>query len=154
MIQHFDLRDVVLSDGRVTVRPARKGDEEILLRWFDPEDAVDRCEVRVVEEFTIWPFIITTSDGEAGFAQAWITTEGEGGLELFVANDVRRHGIGTAAIRLLARHLRDDLHWKRIAVEPRANDEASIACYTKAGFVDRGARRDDGDHVHIILQWP
>lgn len=153
MIQRFDLRDVVLSDGHVIVRPASKRDEALLLRWFPQEDAEGRCEVRVVDEFTIWPFIIAEGEAEAGFAQVWITTVGTGGLEFFIVPEFRRRGIATAVSRLLARHLRDDLRWQRITLEPHSDDAAAISCFTKAGFVDRGARRDDGDHTHIILEW-
>lgn len=154
MIQHFDLRDVELNDERITIRSAHKIDEEILLRWFDPQDAIDRCELRVVDEFTIWPFIIVKRGEEAGFLQAWITTLGTGGLEIFVAPHVRRHGVATAALALMAANLRERLGWKRITIEPHADDAAAIACCVKAGFLDRGARRDDGDHAHIIMEWP
>lgn len=154
MIQHFDLRDVALSENRITIRSAHKEDEELLLRWFDPEDAIDRCEVRVIEEFTIWPFIVIEPSGAAGFAQAWMTAGGTGGLEVFVAAEFRRRRVATAALRLLSVCLREKAGWKRITIEPHMGDDAAIACCRKAGFVDRGARRDDGDHTHIILEWP
>ena len=153
MIQHFDLCDVALHDGAVTVRSADKSDEAILLRWFPEEDAVDRCELRVVDEFTIWPFIIMDGDAGAGFLQMWRTAAGVGGLEIFIAPEHRRQGIATRALALAAHYLRKHLGWEKITIEPHTDDDAAIACFEKAGFRDNGLRRDDGDHAHMILEW-
>lgn len=154
MIQHVDLRDVVLRDGRVTIRSAHQQDEALLRAWFPDDDASERAELRVVDEFTIWPFVLMEDVNDAGFLQVWRIPDGTAGLEFFVAPAFRRRRLACVASALMARHLRDDLGWKRITVEPHSDDEISIACFTKAGFVDRGARRDDGDHTHVILEWP
>lgn len=110
--------------------------------------------MRVIDEFTIWPFIILQNSSAAGFAQVWRTTGGTGGLEFFVAPEYRRRRIATAASAMLAKHLRAKLGWTRITLEPHTDDDAAISCFAKAGFVDSGARRDDGDHAHMILEWP
>jgi RimJ/RimL family protein N-acetyltransferase len=54
----------------------------------------------------------------------------------------------------MARHLRERLCWGKVTIEPHSDDERAIACFEKAGFEDRGERRDDGDHTHVILEWP
>ncbi len=154
MIQHFDLRDVELRDGRVTIRSAKQRDEAVLRTWFPDSDEAGRTDVRVIDEFTIWPFIIMEDANDAGFFQVWRIPDGTVGLEPFVAPAFRRRRIALTASALMARHLRDKLGWERITVEPHSDDKAGIACFTKAGFVDRGARRDDGDHTHTILEWP
>jgi RimJ/RimL family protein N-acetyltransferase len=154
MIQHVDLREIVLRDGRVTIRSAHVADEELLRAWFDDPDAAQRAHLRVVDEFTIWPFVIMEDVNEAGFLQVWRTPDETAGLEIFVAAPFRRRRLARIASALMARHLRRDLGWRRITVEPHAGDDGAIACFTQAGFVDRGARRDDGDHTHIILEWP
>ncbi len=153
MIQHFDLREIVLHDGDVTIRPCSATDATILKRWFG-DDGIDRSAYRVVDEFTIWPFIIEASSANAGFLQVWRTNENVGGLEIFIAPEHRRKGVAERALCLAARHLREDLGWGEITIEPHSDDEPAIACFKKAGFVDRGERRDDGDHTHVILQWP
>jgi aminoglycoside 6'-N-acetyltransferase len=86
--------------------------------------------------------------------QAWRTTNGVAGIEIFVAPNFRRRGIASTALGLIARHLRDGLGWPKVTIEPHSDDEPAIACFKRAGFLDRGERRDDGDHTHIILEWP
>jgi aminoglycoside 6'-N-acetyltransferase len=154
MIQHFDLRGLVLRDERVEIRSANERDEDLLHAWFDDPDARQRAHMRVVDEFTIWPFVIMEDVNDAGFLQVWRVPDGTAGLEVFVAPPFRRRRLARIASALMARHLRDDLGWRRITVEPHADDDAAVACFVQAGFVDRGERRDDGDHSHVILEWP
>lgn len=154
MIQHFDLHDLTLQGEGIIVRAARESDEATLREWFSSEDARARSEIRRVDEFTIWPFMIEQGGVHAGFAQVWRTTIGTAGLEFFVAPEFSSRAVMTAAAALLASHLRDNLGWEKITVEPHSDDESAIASFQKAGFVDKGERRDDGDHMHIILEWP
>jgi RimJ/RimL family protein N-acetyltransferase len=153
MIQHFDLRDVTLHDGDLEVRPCTSNDEATLVKWF-AQDGIDRWQLRVVDEFTIWPFMILANGTDTGFLQVWRTNGGVGGLEIFVVPQQRREGIASRTLRLIANYLRDKLGWHKITIEPHADDEAAIRCYERAGFLDFGERRDDGDHTHIILEWP
>lgn len=125
----------------------------MLTLWF-AQDALDRWQIRTVDEFTIWPFIAEFENREAGFLQVWRTRAGVGGLEIFVAPEYRRHGVALRVLQLTARYLRSELRWPQVTIEPHGEDAAAIACFRKAGFVDSGKRRDDGDHTHVILEWP
>lgn len=146
---------IVLSEGDVSIRPCRAGDAESLKIWFpDDGNAENRVDIRVVDEFTIWPFTILQHGQNIGFMQAWRMTNGTAGLEIFIAPEFRRRAAATRALGLMARHLRESLRWNKITIEPHDDDVRGIACCTKAGFVDRGERRDDGDHRHVILEWP
>lgn len=142
-----------LERRRNHLRSCDVTDAATLSRWFG-EDATAWCGVRVMDEFTMWPFITVFRGERAGYLQAWRTTGGVAGLEIFIAPDRRRRGLGARALRLLARHLRAALGWDKITIEPHSDDEPAIACYQKAGFYDAGERRDDGDHTHVILEWP
>ncbi|HKU66434.1 MAG TPA: GNAT family N-acetyltransferase [Candidatus Baltobacteraceae bacterium] len=153
MIQHFDLCETALIDGDVSIRPCDAYDAATLAQWFR-DDGVDRGQLRIVGEFTIWPFMVTLRGIDAAFLQAWRTTNGAGGLEIFVAPDYRRRHIAIRALKRMARHLRSELGWEKITVEPHSDDDMAIRCFEKAGFRDLGERRDDGDHTHIILEWP
>lgn len=153
MMQHFDLRETTLNDGDVSIRPCDEHDASRLRQWFS-DDGIDRWQLRVVDEFTIWPFMIAFDGVDAGFLQAWRMTNGVAGLEIFVAPEYRRRGIAVRALGAMARHLREGLRWEKVTIEPHSDDGHAIACFAKAGFEDRGERRDDGDHTHVILQWP
>lgn len=153
MIRDLAFSGTHLSDGIVTIRPCGETDAAILALWFS-NDAVDRWKIRIVGEFTIWPFIVAFENREAAFLQVWRTSAGTGGLEIFVAPECRRHGVALRALPLIAGYLRSELHWPHVTIEPHSDDAAAIACFKKAGFVDNGKRRDDGDHTHVILEWP
>jgi len=153
MMQHFDLRETTLNDGDVSIRPCDEYDAATLGKWFS-DDGIDRWQLRTVDEFTIWPFMIALDGTDAGFLQTWRMTNGTAGLEIFISPDYRRRGIAARVLRLMARHLREALRWEKVTIEPHSDDAPAIACFTKAGFEDRGVRRDDGDHTHIILEWP
>lgn len=155
MIQHFDLREIVLNDADVTIRPCSARDVATLKNWFpDEPDQAHHVDVREIEEFTTWPFMISHDDADAGFLQTWRMTNGTGGLEIFIAPEHRRKGVAARALRLMARFLRERLRWRKVTIEPHDGDPRGIACCEKAGFIDAGERRDDGDHSHIIFVWP
>jgi RimJ/RimL family protein N-acetyltransferase len=153
MIQHFDLRETRLADKEVSVRPCVDHDAAMLAQWF-PNDGINRSELRIVDEFTIWPFMIAVDGVDAGFLQVWRTANGVGGLEIFIAPQYRRRRAAVRALRAMAQHLRDALRWQKITIEPHSDDEPAIRCFKSAGFRDCGERRDDGDHAHVILEWP
>lgn len=154
MIQDFEYNRTHLSDRVVTIRPCSERDVTTLTQWFSHEGTGDRWKIRTVEDFKIWPFIVVFENRAAAFLQVWRTSAGAGGLEIFVAPDSRRRGVALRALRLMARYVRSELRWPDVAIEPHGDDEAAIACFKKAGFVDNGKRRDDGDHTHVILEWP
>ncbi len=54
--------------------------------------------------------------------------------------DHRRHGYGAAIVRTLLRHAKD-AHLESVSLEVRASNEAAIALYRAAGFVEVGRRK-------------
>lgn len=69
-------------------------------------------------------------------------------IDIFVDPDVHGRGIGTDAVRTLARHLVDDRGHHRLVIDPAADNAVAIACYSAVGFkpvgIMRGYERDVG----------
>jgi aminoglycoside 6'-N-acetyltransferase len=80
-----------------------------------------------------------------GFAQ-WCSEEETtirfAGLDLFLDPAVHRRGLGLETVRVLCAHLIDDHGFHRIQADPEAENEASIACFRKAGFRPVGVLRN------------
>jgi aminoglycoside 6'-N-acetyltransferase len=62
-------------------------------------------------------------------------------IDIYLSPDVHGRGLGTDAVRTLARHLINDHGHHRLEIDPAVNNEAAIRCYTKVGFRPVGIRR-------------
>jgi len=62
------------------------------------------------------------------------------GIDISVHPDFHGRGVGTDAIRALARHLLESGH-HRLTIDPAASNEAAIRVYTKLGFRPVGVLR-------------
>ena len=84
-------------------------------------------------------------DGEvAGMIQYHEETDEEfrhAGIDVFLGSDYHGGGLGTDAVRTLARHLIDDLGHHRLVIDPAAHNERAIRCYEKVGFKRVGVLR-------------
>ena len=63
------------------------------------------------------------------------------GVDLFLGPSFQGRGLGTDAIRTVARHLFDDRGHHRLTIDPSATNERAIATYTKVGFRPIGRMR-------------
>jgi aminoglycoside 6'-N-acetyltransferase len=63
------------------------------------------------------------------------------GMDLFLDPSAQRRGIGTDSVRTLARYLIEELGHHRLVIDPAADNEAAIRCYSKAGFKPVGIMR-------------
>ena len=63
------------------------------------------------------------------------------GIDVAVHPDWCDRGLGTDAVRTLARQLFDELGHHRIVIDPRATNRRAIASYRKVGFRDVGVMR-------------
>ncbi|MEV0451863.1 GNAT family protein [Streptomyces sp. NPDC050600] len=79
------------------------------------------------------------------------------GIDLYLDPSVHGKGLGTDAVRTLARHLVDDLGHHRLVIDPAADNVAAIRCYEKAGFRPVGVMRqyerdtDGGWHDGLLM---
>lgn len=77
-------------------------------------------------------------------------------IDIYIDPAVHGRGLGTDAVRTLARHLISDHGHHRIVIDPAADNEAAIRCYGKAGFRPVGIMRQyergpDGDWHDSLL---
>ncbi|MBT2400840.1 GNAT family N-acetyltransferase [Streptomyces sp. ISL-100] len=63
-------------------------------------------------------------------------------IDIYLDPEVHGRGLGTDAVRTLARHLITDLGHHRIVIDPAADNAAAIRCYTKVGFRPVGIMRE------------
>lgn len=63
------------------------------------------------------------------------------GIDLFLDPAAHGKGLGTDAVRTLARHLIDDLDYHRLVIDPAADNTTAIRCYAKVGFRPVGIMR-------------
>lgn len=62
-------------------------------------------------------------------------------MDIYVDAEVHGQGVGSDAVRTLARHLVDEKGHHHITIDPAADNQAAIACYRKVGFRDVGILR-------------
>lgn len=63
------------------------------------------------------------------------------GIDLFLGTAWQGQGLGSDAVRTLARHLVRDRGHHRITIDPAAGNERAIRCYERVGFKRVGTMR-------------
>jgi aminoglycoside 6'-N-acetyltransferase len=64
------------------------------------------------------------------------------GIDIFLTTSRHSKGLGTEAIRLLARHLFEERGHHRLTIDPAADNAAAIRAYEKVGFRSVGIMRN------------
>ena len=80
----------------------------------------------------------------AGMIQHYEETDQEyrhAGMDLFLGAPYHGRGLGTDAVRTMARHLMYDRGHHRLVIDPAAGNLRAIRCYEKAGFRRVGVMR-------------
>ena len=142
---------VVLRGKRVLLRPGRPEDADRLFQIRN-EPEVSRWWGSVgIEEEISEEFI----EAEAGFV---IEAEGEvvdaiqyheenepmyrhAGMDIYLTTSRHGQGLGTEAIRLLARHLFEERGHHRLTIDPAADNTTAIRAYERVGFRRVGIMR-------------
>jgi aminoglycoside 6'-N-acetyltransferase len=147
---------VELRGDRVVLRPLEEGHAERLAELgADPEVArwwpgLTREHVlakarREGEEADVTCFAILAGGEVAGLIQHWEETDEDfrhAGIDVFLGAPFHGQGLGTDAVRTLARHLVRDLGFHRVVIDPAAANERAIRAYEKAGFKRVGVMRE------------
>lgn len=63
------------------------------------------------------------------------------GIDIYLDSAVHGRGLGTDAVRTLARHLVGNHGYHRLEIDPALENTAAIHCYMKVGFRPIGIRR-------------
>ncbi|MFN2518886.1 MAG: GNAT family N-acetyltransferase [Jatrophihabitantaceae bacterium] len=157
-----------LSGSLVRLQPATRdhipalaairGTPEVHAHWRGGEDLV----AAVTEDFDepdSKPYVIELDGQVVGWIQ-WSAEEEpdyrHANIDIYLDPAVHGRGLGTDAVRTLARHLIDDHGHHRIEIDPAA-DNAAIRCYLKVGFrpvgiLRRSERGNDGTwHDDLLM---
>jgi aminoglycoside 6'-N-acetyltransferase len=147
------LQVTTLSGAVVVLRLATRDDipalvairetPEVFEHWRGGTDLQAAVEEDFAEEGST-NYVIELDGRVVGWIQ-WAAEEEpdyrHASIDIYVDPRVHGQGIGTDAVRTLARHLFDDHGHHRITIDPAATNEAAIRCYTKVGFLPVGITR-------------
>ena len=111
-------------------------------RWGEPEEEKLQGKAAGTDECTVFAIEL---DGEVvGLAQYHEEDDPmyrHAGIDLFLSEHVQGQGLGTDAVRTMARHLVRDRGHHRLVIDPAADNTAAIRAYEKAGFKPVGVMR-------------
>ena len=97
------------------------------------------------EEADVVCFAIVVDGEVAGMIQYHEETDADfrhAGIDLFLGAPYHGRGLGTDAVRTMARHLVRDLGHHRVVIDPAAANERAVRAYEKAGFRRVGVMRE------------
>jgi len=142
-----------LQGAIVRLRPVRADDvapladllaHPAVARWWPGYDAERvRRETLHADDGTV-SFVIEAEGRVAGLIQYWEETEPDyrhAGIDIALHPDWHGRGLGTDALRTLARHLFDTVGHHRIVIDPAAGNERAISVYQRVGFRPVGIMR-------------
>ena len=142
-----------LRGGRVILRPLVPADRDALLDVLRDPSVVAIWDTRGPEHsadellagdtgWTVWAIEV---DGEfAGSIQATEELDEDyrhAGIDIFVSSRFQGRGLGSDALRTLARHLLDVRGHHRLTIDPAASNERAIRTYERVGFRRVGVMR-------------
>jgi aminoglycoside 6'-N-acetyltransferase len=141
---------LVLNGPRVVLRPARTDDvDELLSILREPEVARrwGRFERRDVEDQFVGDakvFVIEVEGDVVGAIQYGEEDDPmyrHASIDILLTTTRHNQGIGSEAIRVLAKHLIADRDHHRLTIDPAADNHAAIRAYEKVGFSKVGVMR-------------
>lgn len=143
----------ILRGTLVTLRPATqedipalaaiRGTPEVFARWRGGDDLAGEVATELEDPETE-TFAVDVGGKVIGAVQWYANNDDEyrhAGMDLYLDPSVHGVGLGTDAVRTMARHLVRDRHYHRLIIDPAADNAAAIRCYTKVGFRPVGTMR-------------
>ncbi|MGB3682724.1 MAG: GNAT family protein [Rubrobacteraceae bacterium] len=141
----------VLRGARVLLRPGRPGDADALVRIRNEPGVARWWGVDNIEEIgegfigTDEVFVIAVDGEVVGGIQYGEEDDPmyrHANVDIFLTTSRHGEGLGTEAIRVLARHLFEERHHHRLTIDPAADNVAAIRAYEKVGFRRIGVMRE------------
>ncbi|MEV6345664.1 GNAT family protein [Actinoplanes sp. NPDC051851] len=121
-----------MTESDAPALAAIRATPEVYERWGDGDDSGS-------------PRLAVVHDGRVVGAVQWHEEDDPGyrhaGIDIYLDPAVHGRGLGTDAVRTLARYLIHDLGHHRLVIDPAADNHAAIRCYTKVGFRPVGIMR-------------
>ncbi|MET1231358.1 MAG: GNAT family protein [Candidatus Limnocylindrales bacterium] len=142
-----------LPGERITLRPLGDDDraeirrileDPTVARWWGPGDVGTRLEEWFADDGTV-RFAVELAGRVVGTVQFHEENEPDyrhAGLDIFLDREHQGQGLGSDALRTLARYLIDVRGHHRLTIDPSAANERAIRAYTKVGFRPVGVMRD------------
>src|SRR5882757_4689534 len=137
----------VLIGKRVTLRPGRPGEAEVLHRiraepsvtcwWGEPEPLAEIAEMLAAAPTGEVMLVVEVDHGVAGaiqYAEEHDPNYRHAGIDIFLSGDMQGQGIGSEAVWLLARFLIEERKHHRLTIDPAAANTRAIRCYERVGF--------------------
>ena len=116
----------------------------VLGRWPVADDGL-AAEITADIDGDDLELLAVELDGEVIGAIQWSAEEDpmyrNAGIDIYLDPSVHDRGLGTDAVRTLARHLVHDLGHHRLVIDPSADNAPAIRCYEKVGFKPVGIMR-------------
>ena len=142
----------MLHGDQVTLRPVTQDDVEPLVVLFGvpevaewwPGENLPRLQARLDSPDEGVGLVIEVNGQLIGFVQYFEEEDPDyrhATIDITLHPDWTNRGLGTDALRTLARHLIDDLGHHRITIDPTVSNARAIASYRKVGFRDVGVMR-------------
>ena len=141
---------VVLRGERVLLRPGRPEDAERLLRIRNEPGVLKWWGYAAIEEIreefieVEEGFVIEADGSVVGAIQYHEENEPmyrHAGMDIFLTTSRQGEGLGTEAMRLLARYLFEEHGHHRLTIDPAAENSAAIRAYERVGFRAVGIMR-------------
>ena len=143
----------ILHGNQVTLRPATPADipalaairstPEVYARWRGGDDLPAAVAEDLAEPGS-QSFAVEYADRVVGAIQ-WSAEEEpdyrHASIDVYLDPAVHGRGLGTDAVRTLARHLIEDHSFHRLVIDPAADNAAAVRCYRKVGFRPVGIMR-------------
>jgi aminoglycoside 6'-N-acetyltransferase len=158
-----------LQGALVTLRPALPADipalalirqtPEVYQWWRGGSDLIAAIEDDMNEE-GVSAYVIEVDDRVVGWIQTQAETDADyrhASIDIYVDPAVHGRGIGTDAVRTLARHLIVEDGHHRVIIDPAVDNAAAIRAYSKVGFRPVGVMRqyergaDDSWHDNLLM---
>jgi aminoglycoside 6'-N-acetyltransferase len=143
-----------LHGDRIVLRPLTEADAPRIVelgadpdvaRWWPGltlEHVLDKARR---EDDGAVVFAITAGGEVAGMIQYFEETDEDyrhASIDVFLGTPFHGRGLGTDAVRTMARHLVRDRGHHRLTIDPAAANARAIRCYEKAGFKRVGVMRE------------
>jgi aminoglycoside 6'-N-acetyltransferase len=137
----------------VSLRPATADDIPALAsiratpevyRWWRGEGDMESAVAEDLADEEANTFVVEHEGRVVGAIQWSAESEPDyrhASIDIYLDPQVHGRGLGTDAVRTLARHLVADQGFHRLVIDPAANNAAAIACYSKVGFRPVGVMR-------------
>ncbi len=144
----------VLQGGLVRLRPAVVADRDAVAallaqpsvrRWWNPGEPLALADEWLEADEDTGVFAIETGGrvvGSIQFAEEPDPNYRSAGIDVFLGEEAQDRGLGTDAIRTLARWLMEVRGHVRLTIDPAVANERAIHVYARVGFRPVGVMRN------------